>query len=356
MFFRRKSFEWRNFVSGLREIVYQETRRGIGLSPRQRLRAWRYGFLSSSWVLYGFGDKPHRDYLPDFPHYLLARRTNKDQQVFDNKVLFPAVFGALLEIPDNLCLLHLGRVLPLPAGRGRIVDLESLLRHCRESGGVVCKPLDGMGGQDVSLLTFDGSTGFQLNGRPASEQQVQALIEAAKNSLVCDAVTQSAYAASIFPGSANTVRLNVMVDPRSGRAFLSSAVHRFGTRQSAPVDNWAAGGLVAIIDLATGTLGAATTKPVGGRVDWVDHHPDTGARIKGVVIPGWDAIVARLLEVTEAYHGISRCGWDVVVREDGFSVLEGNNHPTLTMLQLAGGLLRDERTRRFYVHHEVIRS
>jgi hypothetical protein len=335
-------------------MVRAEREPGIDLSLWKRMRALRAGFAARSWILYGFEDRPDETYLPDLPHLLYIKGANKDWQVFQNKLLFPAVYGALLDIPENLCIVGRGRVLPLSRSAGLTRSLDSVIEWCKRTGPMIWKPVEGLGGQAVHLISYESSGTFRVNGKQTDEEHLYTLAQGRADYLVCPAVPQGDYAHAIFPGSVNTVRMWTMVDPSDGKAFLAAAVHRFGTRKSAPVDNWAAGGLVAPIDMETGTLHAAASKPIGGRVSWFDVHPDTGAQIAGTRVPNWSKVVNSLLEVMEAYPKVSHCAWDVVVREKGFSVLEGNNSPTLTMLQLRGGLLRNERTRRFLHHHEVL--
>jgi hypothetical protein len=47
-------------------------------------------------------------------------------------------------------------------------------------------------------------------------------------------------------------------------------------------------------------------------------------------------------------------GWDIIVQEEGFKIIEGNNHPGLDTLQAHRPLLKDPRVRKFYKAHGVI--
>ena len=44
-------------------------------------------------------------------------------------------------------------------------------------------------------------------------------------------------------------------------------------------------------------------------------------------------------------------GWDVVITEAGFKVLEINSLPGINLIQFFKPLLAEERIRRFYVRH-----
>lgn len=337
----------------MKQIIRAEREPNIPLSTFRRAKALRSGFLSSSWVIYGFGEKADSNYLSDSTHILYMRRLNKDAEVFDNKILFQAIYGGMLDIPPNLCLINRGKVLPL-AGSDLAPTIGSVLDWCKRRGPMIWKPTAANAGQGVHRISYDSKGSFSVDGTPATENDILELSRTRDDFLMCPAVVQGKYAATIFPDTVNTVRVWTMREPPTGKAFLAAAAHRFGTTRSRPVDNWAAGGLVAPIDLESGILYSATPKPKAGRVEWFDHHPDSGARIAGIVIPNWNAVISRLEEVTEAYPNIAHCAWDVVVREDGFAVLEGNNWPTMTMLQLRHGILENARVRRFFDHYHLL--
>jgi hypothetical protein len=47
-------------------------------------------------------------------------------------------------------------------------------------------------------------------------------------------------------------------------------------------------------------------------------------------------------------------GWDVIATGSGFSILEGNSRPSLTISQTFRPLLVDPRVRQFLEHYDVI--
>lgn len=107
------------------------------------------------------------------------------------------------------------------------------------------------------------------------------------------------------------------------------AMVRLPTRMSRGKANLHQGALGAGIDMATGTTLSAVWRE---RI--VDIHPDTGAPVAGVQIPGWDT----LLEIAARSHeltGLGYVGADLVLdRTKGPLVLELNARPGLA-IQLA---------------------
>jgi alpha-L-glutamate ligase-like protein len=107
------------------------------------------------------------------------------------------------------------------------------------------------------------------------------------------------------------------------------AMVRLPTRMSRGKANLHQGALGVGIDMATGTTLTAVWRE---RI--IEEHPDTGAAVAGVQIPGWDAlldIAARSYELT----GLGYIGIDLVLdRDKGPLVLELNARPGLA-IQLA---------------------
>ena len=63
-------------------------------------------------------------------------------------------------------------------------------------------------------------------------------------------------------------------------------------------------------------------------------HPDYGIKFKGLQIPNWDQIISIVTEAAKTIPQIGYIGWDVAVTEDGAVLIEGNNDPGYTAMQL----------------------
>lgn len=309
----------------------------------RRLELWRQGHRGVSHTIYDLNQKA-ADYLPDtarletfFINGVFAR------DVLADKLLFTKIVGAVLKIPTIVALIERGEVFV----EGKVVGMREL---AAEHPALVLKPSSGTRGQGVVRLGAG-----TLSAQDTSPEALEGLVRGLDNYLVTETVAQAAYADAIFPGAANSVRVMTFIDPDTREPFVGRAVHRFGGADTVPTDNWSRGGLCANVDLETGTLGPGVrhANRTGGRLEWQAHHPDTGAAIEGVVIPRWQEICRELVEAVRALPFLTYVGWDVVVTENGFCVLEGNNNPDLDLLQVHGGLLRNPRIKRFYTHHRA---
>ncbi|WP_205480822.1 sugar-transfer associated ATP-grasp domain-containing protein [Sphingomonas arenae] len=134
-------------------------------------------------------------------------------------------------------------------------------------------------------------------------------------------------------GALCTVRI---VTARSvvGPPEIITAALRMATGSS-HVDNFAAGGLAAPIDLHTGVLGRAVYKDI--RKADLDTHPDSGAPITGERLPFWEEARSLALKVHEAFPKSAAIGWDIALTDQGPLLLEANPNWCAEVVQMAHG-------------------
>lgn len=316
---------------------------------------WRHGFLGESWVLYDLARNDRRLYLPDYARFTRTRLINGGYAaVLDNKLIFDRFLGGRRGVlPRTHGILRNGRLLdPL----GIVADRPAagaILGELGRGKALVLKPLTGGGGHGIAVLNREPGR-ITLNGSEISEAELRSYLSTLGNRLVCEFVTQHEEIARLYPQTTNTVRLLTMQD-EDCEAFVAAAVLRIGTQASWPTDNWTRGGLSAGIDVESGKLGQAVAYPADSdSLAWHARHPDSGAEIAGMTIPHWQRIHEGVLEVFRALPVLKYVGWDVVVTEDGFCILEGNNYSDVNLLQVHRPLLADPRARDFYRRQGVL--
>lgn len=344
--------QWQSFVSVL-ELVGKELRsKGQDAVPlHRRLRLLRRGFTSESSLIYRtMNGADLSDYLSDWSR--LARTARIDEPwiaILNDKLCF---WGVMRNFSDHVApvlgIVRDGRVVSLETGW--VAPIASGLP--RLAGKLVLKPCTGSGGSDVLVYGYDGDT-HRLDGAPEDPSALVARLSA-DTWLACAFLEQAAYARAVWPGSTNTIRLLTLYDAEAGEAFLARAVHKFGRAGTGHVDNWEKGGISAEIDSVSGRLGQGFTFHPEGRLQAHDCHPDSGAPIKGLVVPGWPAVRGELLALASRLPFLPYVGWDVVVTDNGHAIIEGNNRPGVAVLQVHGPLLADPRVRHFYKYHRVI--
>lgn len=275
--------------------------------------------------------------------------------VMNNKLLTHAVLEKFFNVPNVIAVIVEGQVSPLRKDV-KVHDVATLLKHCLSSNGVIIKPSDGRQGQGVISLKAKDNT-FHINEQKADHRDIHTLISRLDNYQIEPLVEQAPYASTIYPHVTNTLRVLTMRDPdQNHEPFIAFAIHKFGTKVSVPVDNWAKGGLSSLVNLETGELGPGAGYPdhTDGKLIWFDRHPETGAQIMGTFVPGWSALKEQLLEMLRRLKFLLYIGWDIVVTSEGPFIIEGNTAPAVTFLQVHRPLLEDPRIKRFYAYHQAL--
>jgi len=318
----------------------------------QKFSCWGQGFLSESAVIYQKNGPNHlRFYLSDFARYT---KTGDIDQPFDDIMRNKLCFWGFMKNFSEQVSPALGVIL-----RGKLVHLGTSDTELPSSGlprlraKLILKPLSGSGGDGV--ITYEWRDGDHLvNSEPVTgDELLRRLGE--EIYLVCPFVRQAEYASRIFPDVANTIRILTMYDDREGKAFVAAAVHRFGVRvRGVVVDNWGQGGISADVDPATGRLTRGYGFPFGGRLTVYPHHPDTGVAIEGEEIPNWSRIRDEVLDLADKLLFMPYIGWDIIITDESYVIIEGNHRPDVNLVQVHRPLLADERVRRFYERHGVL--
>ncbi len=335
-------------------LIKDERKNKYHPSWSQRLRAWRKGYLSQHYIWYGLDRHDDTDFVSDRIRYIRTPGLNGPYRVLlDDKLMFREVFRRHEDLmPEAYALVRQGRVLSLSRDEpiGSVDDIVRLLARKRR---LVVKPITGGGGANVVFLEHrDG--GVAINGEVRDLDAARKQIARLRNHLLVEFVEQAAYSREIFPGSVNTLRILTLIDDDDPQPYMACANHRFGTRHTKGVDNISQGGLAALMDLETGVLGPGLRADRNGRPEPVDRHPDTGTPIAGVTVPRWRETVDRIVALAREYPYLPYVGWDVVMTEDGFRILEGNSFTGLEIFQLHKPMLADPRVRRFYKRRGVI--
>lgn len=333
----------------LRVFIRDDRRKRTSLNWRHTLRAWRHGFLRFHYRLYGLdaaGDP--LEYVSDLACYLTHDRINgRFNELVSNKYAFGRLLRLLgAPVPDIKGVITRGAFRPLDGVRA-LTATEFLRQGVTPGQHLALKPIWGFHGYGFFGLARDGG-GYRVDGEAVATARLAELIGGLDDYLVSDFVNQGEFSRRFHPRTVNTIRIVTLWD--GDRPFVARAVLRIGTSRSFPVDNFQAGhgGLSVLIDMESGSLGLGALADAGGKPEWHTHHPESGVPIAGVVIPFWGELRDRVLDYASCLAFIRSIGWDIVLTDDGFSILEGNPTPGMPVLQVHGPMLADPRVRRFY--------
>src|SRR5699024_7586738 len=160
----------------------------------------------------------------------------------------------------------------------------------------------------------------------------------------------------INPNSLNTLRILTMIDATTKEPFIAKAVQRFGTLQSDFVDNFSAGGIAVDTDIESGVYKKGAIRNNQNQIDYLSQHPDTAVVFEGEQIKNWQEIKNIVLEMSQELPQLKYLGWDVIPFNEGFKILEANRNSDVNLFQLFGGLLRDDRIKKFYRDNHKLKN
>lgn len=316
--------------------------------------AWleRHKFFPTSFVLYQLASKSPSErakFLSDGHGYVKLQGINGGVTAafLWNKLVFQRVLE--MAVPDisfpKLRGLIRNKRLTSASPPYEVTTLETIFEDTQE---VVVKPIESARGHKVQFLTKEDII-------TRTRREITKIIPASvdSNLIVVDRIHQAPYASQISPASSNTVRIVGMRRPLSREVFVPFAVHRFGTRDTAPLDNFSKGGLSCAIDVNTGELGPGVMHPSRTKftLSWHPSHPDTGQTIEGVVIPHWQKLLEGVTQLMDVFPDLEFVGWDMLPIKDGWCVIEGNAYMDIDLLQAHGGMLADHRVKEFFEYH-----
>ncbi len=327
---RKKGFldyMYRNWRRGLKEDRLVET-----TTAQEKRWAHQRGFYSYRIKQYGLTEENYRSMLSDYDYKRLRPINGKYQKWLWDKVFMYYVlapyqaylprhyFRILPEEGGNLIL----PFAPMPEEAATVEGIEKLLR---EQGKLVLKQAVGSHGKGFYKLEWQAETQqIMVNDAPYTSEEFHAFLMALdKPCFLSEFVQMHPDIRAIYSDVVNTVRLMV-IDMGDGPK-IESSFFRIGVSSCGHTDNLDTGGIVARVDVASGRFGG-TEMLKNHSYAPCSVHPDSGAPLEGV-LPHWEAICRKVKEIAAYLYPMEYLGFDIVVTQDGFRILEINTHQDL---------------------------
>lgn len=173
----------------------------------------------------------------------------------------------------------------------------------------IVKPIDQSGGTGIYRIAVENMNAdecFQkvLTSRPCVVEQC---------------IEQVHEMARFHPQSLNTIRIATFYNTSEIKILFS--LFRAGTGE-AVVDNTAAGGVFASIDIVTGKIQS------DGYLDngyICKAHPDTGCIFNGYQIPCWQDLLDIAIKAAQAFPQHNYICWDFALTDSGWIMVEANS-------------------------------
>src|SRR5699024_8302808 len=335
----------------LRYLFNEEKTSKSNLGFIKKIKYLTKGFSSEKYYLYNFKENNHRKYLSDYQRQKTYKINNKYYIVIDDKILFEKIFKNDKLTPINYGTIEKG-IIQIENQRKTI---DSFINFIKEKSQIIIKKKSGGGGKGIFKVSCLNDK-FYIDDSVIDCEELKKLIYKLDNSIIQEHIIQAEYSNDIYSGTVNTIRILTMRDPDTKEAFIATAVHKFGSERTKPVDNVWNGGMTALVDLETGTLQKSAYHHENNKViSWQENHPDTNKKIEGITIPNWDKVKESIIKLTDDLSFLHYVGWDVVVTDNGVKVIEGNNYSDVNILQIHEPLLKNDKIKKFYRYHNIIK-
>lgn len=264
---------------------------------------FRYGASDEDFVTLEFYRKNSREkkrWLTSRKNNNIVRRLyNQDViSLFDNKSIFVKRFRQFI---------HHDYIISAESTENEIVNFIEKYKN------VIVKPAGGSCGIGIYKLGADNKT--------AINELLQS-INQGTSYVIEEMIVQHHDMAKLNSASVNTIRVETIVD-RAGIPHISNALAMMGTNDSV-VNNAHHGGIMCHVDLSTGIIDGYGRNPLGEKCLF---NPGSGCLLLGYQLPNWTGVLDYAKHLALVCPEARYIGWDIVILEDGYDVIEGNIHP-----------------------------
>ena len=211
-----------------------------------------------------------------------------------------------------------------PWGVNTKLSEEEFERTFANSKRIIYKPISGNRGKGVQA--------FDVNNQTLHE--VYDSLKDMPEGVIEEYVVQHPELSALSPTSVNTLRIvmiasNSMAVTADGKKVdIAYAALRIGGGHSI-IDNFHGGGMVAAVDLNTGTLVTGAADMEGNHFD---KHPVTGREIKGFSVPFFKEALDMVQDAQRKSGIEGYLGWDIAITETGPVLIEINLRPGAVLL------------------------
>ena len=229
-------------------------------------------------------------------------------------------------------------------------SIHSIVNLLIEKKNLALKTISGSLGDGFFWLQYRDDV-YYINCSVVSRADIEQLLYNLNGYLVTEYVLSNSIISKINPKTPNTIRVQVTrmenFSPKITGCFI-----RFGTDESGVSESPTKGGIIARVNIIDGYVNDAYRIDRGVMVS-VLEHPDTKVKFE-FYIPYWDRITSKIIEIMNYLPQLRYAGFDIVVTEDNFKILEINSLTSTTVLPYYYPILEDDYNREFFKHRYAI--
>lgn len=317
---------------------------------RQKLWAYRRGFLSTKIGMYGLNQSNFTDYASDLGYYEKHMHVNRRFHFwFNDKVttwfLLSPFHGYL---PEHYFLIENKKILHFCGVDGYSDDVDGIIGLLREKKALALKQTKGSNSTGFYRIEYRDQS-FWRNGEPITEQDFRSFILTLDKYLITEFLEPHEKLKKFSMVAPSVMRLSTIFDRKEGVQLVGSYL-KFETRSDSFYTS-DYGTVYAGLRLDDGVLfDPHISKVEKGGVVYIpcENHPGTGDRIEGSV-PDWHNII-EICSVIGAYLSCTPfLTYDIVPTNNGFKILEINQHGMQWGMQLFYPLFRNKYAIKLFV-------
>ncbi len=295
---------------------------------RWKLWAYRHSFFSDRIKLYGLTPDNYHRYLTDFTYYQMQPINGEFSKWLDDKLSLKYLLQPFNQnLPEYYYLLdhgHVTRLMDCPLAE---VDDECIVSLLEMKGCLAAKLMAGSRGKGFHRLTCHNND-YYVDAVSMNRTDMMAFLIELSGYLITE-YTSSHHAltaiSGIRPCSLRIVTVNLGGDDSIAGAYL-----KLGTEASGYVDNISAGGIAVWVDIDSGKFSCGLMYD-GQYYVTITNHPDSKMPVEGTV-PFWQEIKATVLKISHYVPHLKLMGFDIMISDTGFKVIEINSRPALDTL------------------------
>jgi hypothetical protein len=339
------------FARRMFDLRYQDLFKNKNASLREKIWAQKRGFLSDKIKFYGLTDDNYKDYVSDFDYWRLHPINGIFSRWIDDKLTIKMILHPFDDyLPEYYYNIGFGEIFRLsdcPDGLGTTLEVVISLLKAKET--LAAKTTWGSAGVGFYKLGYRLGQ-FLLDNQPVAEDEIIELITQwlktpGLSYLLTEYFAPHPALSKIFSKTPNALRVAILREKQNPPQIFNIYIH-IGTEQSGFVDNALAGGVFSRVDIDNGSFHQGKIVRNGMLVD-CPEHPDTQQPISGVV-PFWDLITKKVVEISKYLQPLRMMGFDIVITESGFKIIEINSHPSIEFIQFDLPAYKNPLCRRFY--------
>ncbi len=180
---------------------------------------------------------------------------------------------------------------------------EDLNRFIKDKSKIIAKPIDGIGGQGITIVD-------------CKEKEIY---EKYNNYLLEEIIVQHKKLNELYDKSVNSLRIFTFFDGKE--SYILQTILKIGNTEI--TDNFSNGGMYAFLD----DKGTVITPAIDKDDNIYGIHPISKKQILGFKVPLFDEAINLVLEAAKEIPQIKYIGWDIAISENGPCIIEGNSYP-----------------------------